>query len=325
MFVISDAFEAISPVTNPVTSSVSHQVSLPVSNTVSTPIRNPVSNPVSTPIHTSLRSTVSNTVSPIENSAVSNSVSTLVSEPPTNHIDTSVSTPVKIKPLPEQENEDVVYGTILSLSAPGSYQTEQDNLAAVGDHFVKVFWSVQVINNGVGAAAKDSLSHDLSDMEKASTLNSENPIDVNVVKNYCNLKNLAAELNGSLKEPLSDTRLQSSSSEGSLCKYLTPIGSVSDLTSQPGDKSPLPPGVKTGPNEDSGVDSQSLSISQSANNTVSSNGDLENTFLSSDLIPEDSVNTESSALKGMLFVLFISQNFSHQLPHNIRIAKIARH
>lgn len=213
----------------------------------------------------------------------------------------------------------------MSLSAPRTYQTEQDNLAAVGDHFVKVFWSVQVINNGVGAAVNDSVdsrSHDISDMEKASALNTENPndIDVKVIRNYC----LAAILNGSLKEPLSDTRLQSSSSEGSLCKYLTPVGSVSDLTAQPGDKSPVPLGAsKTGPNEDSGVDSQPLSISQSANNMVSSNGDLENTFLSANLILEDSVNTESTTLKGTLCFIYFPRNGLKPFPHKIRIAKIA--
>lgn len=92
---------------------------------------------------------------------------------------------------------------------------------------------------------------------------------------------LSTDGNCNLKEPSADIKTLSPSSEGSLSKYITPIGSTGDLTMQV-DKS-LNCSIDKNKNEDSGVDSQSLSISNSINVTqVSSNCDLNNSSMSSE-------------------------------------------
>lgn len=81
-------------------------------------------------------------------------------------------------------------------------------------------------------------------------------------KNSSEVKNdKSADDNFNLKEPSLDVKMLSPSSEGSLSKYVTPVGSMGDLTI-PFDKS-LNCNADKNKNEDSGVDSQSLSISHS--------------------------------------------------------------
>jgi hypothetical protein len=78
----------------------------------------------------------------------------------------------------------------------------------------------------------------------------------------------------SLKEPSVDSRLLSTSSDDSYSKYNTPAGSLGDLSNQH-DKSPNQTNDKN-KSEDSGIDSQSISISHKSNVLVSSSKNKKN-------------------------------------------------
>lgn len=149
----------------------------------------------------------------------------------------------------------------------------------------------------------DSINSDITTIKKIKT--KDEPSHNNSVQTE--KFSTSTDGNCNLKEPPSDIKITSKSSEDSLSKYVTPVGSMGDLTMQV-DKSPNC-SIDKNKNEDSGVDSQSLSISNSLNITqISSNCDLNNSSMSSETNSKR-LNTSKTTNEG---IESISNMFSYE-------------